>query len=156
MTSVAASSQRLVVRHARAAGIIAALIAAWAVGDSVLAKGLPLGIVALGAIVGSLYALGALGIVLVYRANRVVNFAQADLGAVAATLAIVLAIQYDVNYFLALATGFVGAAVLGAVLELSVVRFFRNAPRLILSVATIGLATILNGFSIQIPVWLRG
>ena len=43
----------------------------WAVLARVLAKGLPPGIVVLGVIYGALYALVAIGIVLVYRANRI-------------------------------------------------------------------------------------
>ena len=40
----------------------------------------PAGIVVRGLVVGGLTALVALGMALVYRANRIVNFAQADLG----------------------------------------------------------------------------
>ncbi|MEO7429512.1 MAG: hypothetical protein ABIY48_09040, partial [Acidimicrobiales bacterium] len=47
----------------------------------------PLSILFLGAVLGSLSALVGMGIVLVYRANRIVNFAQGSLGAVAAVLA---------------------------------------------------------------------
>ena len=48
------------------------------------------GIVVQGALIGSLTALFAVGIALVYRANRIVNFAQGDLGAVPAIFAILL------------------------------------------------------------------
>lgn len=140
-----------------APGLVAAfLVVAWAVLDHLLPRGLPVGIALYGMVFGSLYALGAIGIVLVYRANRVVNFAQAELGAIAAVLSIELVIQFRVNYFLAVATGFLAAAILGAIIDLTVISVFRNAPRLILAVATIGMATILNGFSIQIPLWFSG
>ncbi len=49
-----------------------------------------LGIIVRGALVGSISALLAVGIALVYRANRIVNFAQGDLGVVPALLAILL------------------------------------------------------------------
>ena len=39
-----------------------------------------------GVIIGSLTALISFGLALVYRANKVINFAQADLGAVPASL----------------------------------------------------------------------
>ena len=42
--------------------------------------GVPFGIVLNGALLGLLYALLALGLILVYRAQRIVNFAQAGLG----------------------------------------------------------------------------
>jgi branched-chain amino acid transport system permease protein len=140
----------------RRAAITAGLVAAWLVGDHVLSRGLPLGEVVLGLVSGSLYALIAMGLVLVYRANRIVNFAQAELGAVAGVLAIELVIQYDLNYFLAIATGLVAAVLTGIIVDLVVIRAFRNAPRLLLSVATIGVAQILTGLSIQIPLWFTG
>src|SRR5581483_3047481 len=50
----------------------AAALATWAVLARVLTKGLPPGIVVLGLVYGSLYALVAVGIVLIYRADRIV------------------------------------------------------------------------------------
>lgn len=47
----------------------------------------PGAILFLGLVLGSLSALVAMGLVLVYRANRIVNFAQGDMGAVASVLA---------------------------------------------------------------------
>src|SRR5207245_4668687 len=48
----------------------------------------PLGIMLKGAALGGLYALIALGIAPVYRANSIINFAQGDIGAVPASLAL--------------------------------------------------------------------
>src|SRR4051794_34948573 len=45
---------------------------------TVFAGSVPLGVYLNGVIVGSLYALIAIGIILVYRANRIINFAQAS------------------------------------------------------------------------------
>ncbi len=144
-------------RYTRWAAFAAMAVLAWAVTDRfLLTRGLPIGIIVLGLVFGSLYALVAVGLVLVYRANRVVNFAQAELGVVAAVVAIELVIEYDLNYFVAIGTGFAAAAVSGAIVDLVVVRVFRNAPRLILAVATIGVAQILTGLSIQIPLWWSG
>ncbi|HEX8803576.1 MAG TPA: ABC transporter permease [Acidimicrobiales bacterium] len=111
----------------------------------------PLGIVLNGALVGGRIALIALGIALVYRANRVVNFAQGDLGAVPATLAVMLVLAWDFNYWLGLAAGVAAAVVLGVVVEtLIIARFFR-APRLVLTVATIGVAQLLTGAALLLP-----
>lgn len=131
-------------------------VVVWLAVNAIFERGFPLGEVVAGVIVGALYALGAMGLVLIFRANRVVNFAQAELGAVAAVLTIQLVLQQNVNYFLALITGLVAAVITGVVVDLLVIRAFRNAPRLILAVATIGVAQILNGFSIQIPLWFAG
>ena len=131
---------------------IVGAVALWAVLDRVLSKGLPAGIVLLGIIYGALYALIAIGIVLVYRANRIINFAQAQLGVVAAVLAIELHVTYGVSYVLAFAAGIVAAVALGALISL-LPRHLRNSSRLILTVATIALAETLSGFAAIIPLW---
>ena len=138
-------------RAARIAGGVAAAVVAWAVLAAVLPHGAPLGILLAGAVFGGINALVAISIVLVYRANRVINFAAAEFGSVAAVVAIELHIRQHLNYFLAVAGGLVLAAVLGAIVEILILRRFTNAPRLIVAVATIGLAQVLNGFSVIIP-----
>ena len=141
---------------ARAAGTVVALFALWRVLDVVLDRGAPPGILLRGAVVGGLYAMGAIGIVLVWRGSGTVNFAQAELGAVAAVVAIEMVVQWQVNYFVAVATGLVLAAIIGWLVDLLVIRRFRNAPRLILTVATIGVAQVLAGLSILIPLIFSG
>src|SRR5919198_3322017 len=111
--------------------VFLSIVAVWLAGDHLLPRGLPLGEVVLGLVHGSLYALIAMGLVLVFRANRIINFAQAELGSAAAVLAIVLVIQVGVNYFLAMAIGLIGAVLTGFIVDLAVIRTFRNSPRLI-------------------------
>ena len=137
-----------------AAGVAATvgLVVAWVVLDNVLERGAPLGIIGLGAISGLLYAINAIGLVLIYRANRVVNFAQAEMGSVAAVLAIQFSIQWRFPFLLSVISGLAIAVVLGAVIEGIVLRRFQRASRLILAVATIALAQILAGLSQIIPL----
>ena len=142
--------------RARPLAPIPVVLALWAVAASVMDRGLPLGIVARGVVFGSLIALLAIGIVLVYRANRIVNFAQAELGSVAAVLAIEFKLVWGWNYFVAIGAGFALAAILGSVIDGLVIRRFHKAPRLILTVATIGLAQILKAISIIIPIVFGG
>jgi branched-chain amino acid transport system permease protein len=104
----------------------------------------PNGMYAQGLIVGLLAALLAIGLILIYRANRIINFAQGALGAVAATLANQLVVIYDVPYFIAVATGLVAGLVLSLLTEFAFIRRFRKAPRLILTVVTIGVAQLLS------------
>lgn len=141
---------------ARPVLLLAGALVAWAVAARVSSNGAPVGIVALGIVFGSLNALVALGIVLVYRANKVVNFAQAEFGSVAAVLAIEFRIQWGWNYFLAVAAGLVISLVLGSLVEMIVIRRFYRAPRLILAVVTIGLAQVLSGIAIIIPIEWNG
>lgn len=116
----------------------------------------PLGIILNGALVGGRIALIALGIALVYRSNRVINFSAADLGVAPATLMVILVLGFSWNYWLGVGVGLVSAVVLGAVVELVIIRRFRTAPRLILTVATIGLSLTLYFVSLGIPGWLGG
>jgi branched-chain amino acid transport system permease protein len=119
-----------------------ALRQAWAV---------PWGVVVQGLVIGGLTSLVALGVALVYRANRIVNFAQGDLGAVPATLAVLLVMATGLPYLLGFAVGLAAAVVLGVLVETLVIRRFFNAPRLILTVATIGIAQILAGGGLLLP-----
>lgn len=141
---------------ARTAAWAVLVLVGWRVLDAVLERGLPPGIVLRGAGVGSLYALGAIGIVLVWRGSGIVNFAQAELGSVAAVLAIEFVVQWEMNYFLAVALGLVIAASMGWLVDRLVIRRFRKAPRLILTVATIGVAQVLAGLAILIPLLFSG
>jgi hypothetical protein len=54
------------------------------------ALAIPRGEILGGAVIGALYALVGMGLILVYRANRIINFAQAQLGAVPAIVALLL------------------------------------------------------------------
>jgi len=94
-------------------------------------------------VTGLLTALVALGLALIYRANRIVNFAQGDLGTVPATVAVGLVAVSGLPYVVGLAVGLASAVVLGAVIEIVVIRRFARAPRLLLTVATIGLSQLL-------------
>ena len=111
----------------------------------------PPGIVFLGLVIGSLISFISIGIVLIYRTNRIINFAGADIGAVAAVLSVLLVGEAKMNYFLAVGIGLITALLLGALIEFAVVRRFFKAPRLILTVATIGLTQLLVFIEVILP-----
>lgn len=111
----------------------------------------PPSILFLGAITGSLNALVALGIVLVYRANRIVNFATGDLGALGGVLAVSLIAGPGWPFLLAVPAGLITAVIVGAGVEFFIIRRFSTAPRLILTVATIGLGNVLAAFTLLLP-----
>ncbi|MGZ4713722.1 MAG: ABC transporter permease [Acidimicrobiia bacterium] len=115
-----------------------------------------LGVILNGAIGGGRIALIALAIALVYRANRIINFSAADLGVAPITLVVMLVLGLGWNYWLGLGIGIASAVVLGAVTELVIIRRFRHAPRLILTVATIGLSQVLLALALEIPQWISG
>ena len=125
--------------------IIAVKLAWWSV---------PVGIYMNGAIQGLLYGLIALGLVIVYRTNRIVNFAAADLGAAPASLAFLLWGSLGWNVYLSLVLGFGAAVIVGVVVEFAFLRRFFNSPRLIVTVATIGVTELLVALGILLPEWL--
>jgi len=112
-----------------------------------LYKHAPIGIVLAGIVYGSVYALGAFGLILIYRSNRIINFAHGALGSFIGVLFIGLVKVHGFNYWIALPAAVVGGFILGALIEVGVIRNFnrKRVPRLILTVATIGLATALGG-----------
>ena len=54
----------------------------------------PMGVLVQGILIGGLTALVAFGIALLYRGNRVINFAQGDLGGAPASLAVLLIVAW--------------------------------------------------------------
>jgi branched-chain amino acid transport system permease protein len=116
----------------------------------------PLGTLAFGAIVGLLYAMVAIGLILVYRANRIINFAQAEMGAVSAVMAVLLVKVHHVPYLVAFGVAIASAILSGWLVELLIVRRFARAPRLVLSVATIGVALLFAVVQFYLPQWIGG
>lgn len=116
-----------------------------------LPEGLPNEIILLGLVIGGLNALPALGIVLIYRSNRIVNFAQGELGAVAATLTFLLITTLDWPWGIAVTVSLLTAVIVGGLVEFGIMRRFFTAPRLLATMATIGVAQLLAGFRLGIP-----
>ena len=116
----------------------------------------PAGEFIFGALIGLLYALLAFGLILVYRANRIINFAQAEIGSAAALLGVLLIKTQHWPYLAAFAVSMITAMVSGLVVEFVVVRRFARAPRLVLSVATIGVALLFALVQFYLPKWLGG
>jgi branched-chain amino acid transport system permease protein len=117
------------------------------------AFGLPAGLWVRGLVLGALNAMLAIGMALVYRANRVVNFAQADLGAVPTSFAAAFILFWGWPYLVGLGAGLVIAAAFGVVVEFALVRRFRNSPRLVVTVATLGISQLLVALGILVPRW---
>jgi ABC-type branched-subunit amino acid transport system permease subunit len=95
-----------------------------------------------GAITGLGYGLLAMGLVLIYRTNRVLNFAQGQLGVVAAVFLVKCFYDFGFNYWFSLVLAVGLAAGVGALSELVLRRLF-NRPRVLVMVATIGLSQVL-------------
>ncbi|HLF41174.1 MAG TPA: ABC transporter permease [Acidimicrobiia bacterium] len=131
----------------------AGLVAGWPLLGAVLPDGAPLGVVLTGVVLGTATGLLAIGLILVYRTNRIVNFAYGSLGGVGGIVAVNLYKTWGWNYFVAMAAGIVTGMVLAGVVEMLVIRRFARSSRLVLTVATIGLAQVLGGLELFIPQW---
>ena len=99
-----------------------------------------------GAITGMVYGLLAMGLVLIYRANRVLNFAQGQLGVVAAVFLAKCYYDFGFNYWFALALSLALALAAGSACEL-ILRRLSERPRVLVMVATIGLSQVLFVFT---------
>jgi branched-chain amino acid transport system permease protein len=112
---------------------------------------MPAGVWLRSLVLGLLGSLMATGLGLVYRLNKIVNFAQGDLGTAPAVLAFGLVAFSGLNYALGLVAGVAAVVVLTVTVEALVIRRFSGAPRLVLTVATVGLSQALVVLSLLIP-----
>ncbi len=114
-------------------------------------NGIPLSIVAQGVVLGALYSLTAMGMVLIYRTMKIVNFAQAAIGGLAGSVALLATSGWGLNYFVAILIGIVVSIVTGFLVEITVIRRLVDSPRLIITVATIGILEILGAAEVGLP-----
>jgi ABC-type branched-subunit amino acid transport system ATPase component/ABC-type branched-subunit amino acid transport system permease subunit len=107
-------------------------------------------LLALGSIQGMTFGVLAVGIVLVYRSDRIVNFAHGEIGAFGAAVCGALVFRWHIPYWVAFAAGLIAASGAGAVTEIAVIRRLRNAPKIMSLVGTLGVAQFLLFFSAAI------
>jgi branched-chain amino acid transport system permease protein len=115
--------------------------------------------VATGLSMGSVYAIVALAIVLIYRSTGVVNFAQGEM-AMFGTFIAWSVISYfdawslplDMNYWLPFFLAILISALIGAAVERIVLRPVEEAPILNSVIVTLGLFTLFN----SVAIWRYG
>jgi ABC-type branched-subunit amino acid transport system ATPase component/ABC-type branched-subunit amino acid transport system permease subunit len=95
-----------------------------------------------GLVNGFIYGLLAMSIVLIYRSTKVINFAVGNMGLVGAGLLVILDANYGVPFWIAVVIAVVVGTLYGALIELVVIRRLFKAPRVIVLVATIGVAQL--------------
>ena len=138
--------------------VVPAVKAILALGAAVLlcrtVFGAPYSIILDGLSLGSLYGLIGAGVILIYRTNRIINFAAAGLGAIPAVAGVLLIVNKGISWFIAFPLAIIGGAVLGAVVDVLVIRRFARAPRLILVVVTIGISQLLAFVALFLPRWI--
>ena len=107
----------------------------------------PYSVLFIGTVQGTTTALLAMGLILIYRTNRFVNFSYAAMGALPGAFALGLHLEHGFPFFAALALAVGTGIVVGFLTEL-VIRRFRSSSRLIVTVASIGLAQIFGVMSL--------
>ena len=110
----------------------------------------------IGLVRGLIVSLIAMGIVLIYRSSRVINFAVADLGVPAAALLAFMVGKSHWPYWPALLFAVLAGTLAGTVVELTVIRRLFRAPRVIVLVATIGVAELARAVTLTLPDYRTG
>jgi branched-chain amino acid transport system permease protein len=100
-----------------------------------------------GLLSGVMYALVALGFVLIYKASGVFNFAQGAMVFFAALTCVSLVNQWGWPLWLAIIATIAVMAVLGIAIERIVLRPLVNQPEISLFMATIGLTFFIEGMA---------
>lgn len=96
---------------------------------------------------GSLYALTAVAIVLIFRNTRTINLAQGDFSMIGAFMALFFLNVLHFHFILAFTATVVSVVLLAIAVELLVMRRISNADWLTLFTATLGVYYILHGLA---------
>jgi ABC-type branched-subunit amino acid transport system ATPase component/ABC-type branched-subunit amino acid transport system permease subunit len=104
-----------------------------------------------GFISGLATAIVAVGIVLIYRATRVINFAVGTLGIIGAALFSLAIVNYNFPFWLAFVLCLVAGVAVAMIAELAVIRRLFTAPRVIVLVATIGIGQLALAGATALP-----
>jgi branched-chain amino acid transport system permease protein len=96
--------------------------------------------------VGMIYAAIGLALVLIWRATRILNYAQGGMAMLTTYIALTV-INHTGNYWAGFAAALAAGLVLGAVIERVVIRPVENKPPLNAVIVTIGLLTLLEGLA---------
>ena len=93
---------------------------------------------------GCVYALIALGFVLIFKATDVVNFAQGEFVMISGFISYTLLIKLGLPYWLVFLVTIVLSGFMGVALERIVVRPIMDAPIFSIVIATIGASTVMR------------
>jgi len=94
---------------------------------------------------GSLYALTAVAVVVVFRNTRTINLAQGDFSMIGAFMALIFLKDFGLNYYVSLALAVIICVGLGILVERLIMRQIADADWLTLFTATLGVYYILHG-----------
>ena len=102
---------------------------------------------------GCVYALVALGFVLIYKATETVNFAQGDLMMLGAFFALTASVVMGLPYWAMILFAIATMAIVGMAAERLVLRPVLGYPAFTVVMITIGLGYVIRGMVTTIPGW---
>jgi branched-chain amino acid transport system permease protein len=97
-----------------------------------------------GLVVGSVYALVALGFVIIFKSTSVVNFAQGEFLLLGAYISLAVVGQYNVPFWVALIITLIFSVVLGMLIERLILRPMIGEPVISVIMVTLGLSSVLK------------
>ena len=97
-----------------------------------------------GVILGSVYALLALGYTMVYGIIKLINFAHGDIYMIGAFMGYYLIGSLHLNFYLALVVSMIGTAALGVIIEYLAYRPLRHSTRIAALITAIGVSFFLE------------
>ena len=106
-----------------------------------------------GVSLGCVYALVALGFVLIYKATETVNFAQGDLMMLGAFFALTASIIMGWPYWATILFAVAVMAVVGMLIERIVLRPVLGQPAFTVVMITIGVGYVVRGVVTMVPGW---
>jgi len=104
-------------------------------------------LIASGFLVGGIYALIALGFVLIYKATNVINFATGEFMMIGAYVFYSLTVCLELPLYIGFPLVIIFAALLGALVERLILRHMLGRPNISIIMVTIGLSSILLGIA---------
>ena len=102
---------------------------------------------------GCVYALVALGFVLIYKATETVNFAQGDLMMLGGFFALTASVIWGWPYWATILFAVAAMAAVGMLIERVVLRPVLGQPAFTVVMVTIGVGYVLRGVVTMIPGW---
>ncbi len=97
-----------------------------------------------GLVIGSIYALVALGFVIIYKSSSILNFAQGELLMLGAYVCVALFVRYHVPLWASFGLTLAFFAVLGVLMERLLLRPMIGEPVISVIMLTLGLASVLK------------
>ncbi|HET7720042.1 MAG TPA: hypothetical protein VFK43_08755, partial [Acidimicrobiales bacterium] len=133
-------------RHRRASFALAGATAVW-LATVLRPTAWPPGLVVEAVVTGLGAGALAAGLVLTYRTFRIINFAYGAMGSVAAEVGLIAYQVHDLPWVVCVLLAVLAGVLVGLGVD-AVMRRFQEAPRLVVTVATIGLLQVLIGLQV--------